>query len=102
MIQFVRQDFLEITTEVFKIINSFVQISITTADQESQILERGVPRGGVGLVGISASIAYYLIEVGYQVGYHSGVEQNRAFNPLILLFFLIQFAGLSLRHTPVQ
>ena len=56
-----------------------------------------MPRGGFGLVGISATIAYYLIEVGYQVGYHSGVEQNRAFNLLILLF-LIQFAGLSLHH----
>ena len=44
-------------------------------------------RGGVELVGISASIADYLIEVGYQVGYHSGVEQNRAFNLLILLVF---------------
>ena len=50
-------------------------------------MKRGMSRGRVGLVGISASIAYYLIEVGYQVGYHSGVEQNGEFNLLILLSF---------------
>ena len=53
MIQLARQNILEIAAEVLKIINSFDQISINTWEQESQILERGVPQGGVGISEIS-------------------------------------------------